>query len=383
MIKRLTIMLIFLSVLVFSGKAKGGVFTVNNPTEFQNALDSAESNGENDVIYVAPGKYELSSILTYSTSDGDGSLTIQAQDPDNPPVLDAGGTYPRGILFIGNDNDSDGGDENNDITIKGLIFVNGNYSGRGGGLCVNTGEANITIKDCIFIGNRANCGGGGMYAYSTSGTINIINCIFSGNRSRPGGGMWGHSDSGTISITNCTFWNNSAGLRDGDGGGIYICLINDRATANIYNNIIYNNTATKGGYDGDDLYVDSDLNGNGIGSFVNLCCNDMGENSDFESGHSEDLYITLTDHYSHDGNIKDDPQLVEPQCGNYHLKPNSPCIDAGICGIKLPWFYLRIAPDTDYEGDRRCPGEVTTGCCDIGADEFIKPMPWLHLLLGD
>ena len=187
MIKRLTIMLIFLSVLVFSGKAKGEVFTVNNPTEFQNALDSAESNGENDVIYVAPGRYELSSILTYSTSDGDGSLTIQAQDPDNPPVLDGGGTYPRGILSIDNDNDSDGGDENNDITIKGLIFVNGNYSGRGGGLCVNTGEANINIKDCIFIGNRANCGGGGMYAYSTSGTINIINCIFSGNRSRPGG----------------------------------------------------------------------------------------------------------------------------------------------------------------------------------------------------
>ena len=162
-------MLIFLSVLVFSGKAKGGVFTVNNPTEFQNVLTTAESNLQDDVIYVAPGRYELSSILAYSTSDGDGSLTIQAQDSNNPPVLDGRGSV--GIMFIDTDLNCNGGDVDNHITIKRLIFVNANYSGRGGGLCVNTGEANINIKDCIFIGNRANCGGGGMYAYSTSGTI--------------------------------------------------------------------------------------------------------------------------------------------------------------------------------------------------------------------
>ena len=181
MIKRLTIMLIFLSVLVFSGMVEGGVFTVNNPTEFQNVLTTAQSNLQDDVIYAAPGRYELPSILIYSTSDGDGFLTIQAQDPDDPPVLDGGGSV--GIMFIDNDDNQNGGDAHNDIIIKGLIFVNGNHTYlSGGGFEVHTGEANIIIKDCIFVGNSAGRHGGGMSAKTDSGIIDIINCIFSENK---------------------------------------------------------------------------------------------------------------------------------------------------------------------------------------------------------
>jgi len=138
---------------------------------------------------------------------------------------------------------------------------------------------------------------------------------------------------------------------------------------------LFDNTANAGGNDGDDLYVNSDGNGNHIGSTVNLYNNDFSGNADFDTGQSEDLYITLTDNYHHAGNIQQDPQFVDLENGDFHLKPSSPCIDKGTADA--PGL-----PETDFEGDPRIVGPAP----DMGADEFIKaikPMPWLHLLLGE
>lgn len=79
------------------------------------------------------------------------------------------------------------------------------------------------------------------------------------------------------------------------------------------------------------------------------------------------------------------PMFVDPDANNYHLGAGSPAINSGICG---EWInqsvYARIAPYLDYDGDPRCPGVVTTGCCDIGADEYVpstNAMTWIPLLL--
>ncbi|RLA82277.1 MAG: hypothetical protein DRG31_07575, partial [Deltaproteobacteria bacterium] len=185
----------------------------------------------------------------------------------------------------------------------------------------------------------------------------MVNNTFSGNSANWGGGVRARSYSGTITITNNIFSGNSAH----SGGGVFALLNYDSATLNIYNNILFDNTA----YVGDDLYAYSDANGNHIGSTVNLYNNDFSGNADFDTGQSEDLYITLTDNYHHADNIQKDPQFVDPENGDFHLKPSSPCIDNGTADA--PGL-----PDTDFEGDPRIVGAAP----DIGADEYTEhPIP--------
>jgi len=71
---------------------------VSNPKEFQDALYEAALNEEDDTIYVAPGIYKITKTLTYIPNHSEGSLTIVAQDLNNPPVLDGQNTVR--ILLI-------------------------------------------------------------------------------------------------------------------------------------------------------------------------------------------------------------------------------------------------------------------------------------------
>ena len=58
---------------------------------------------------------------------------------------------------------------------------------------------------------------------------------------------------------------------------------------------------------------------------------------------------------SDSSNLNVDPEFVDPDAGDYHLRPDSPLLGAGICG-RIPEG--RIAPYKDFEGDRRAPGEL-------------------------
>ena len=76
------------------------------------------------------------------------------------------------------------------------------------------------------------------------------------------------------------------------------------------------------------------------------------------------------------GIITDDPQFVDPENGDYHLKPTSPCIDAGgeVQGVS-----------EDFEGDLR-PFDFSGAAggdgsnFDIGVDEVSPPLK--HFILG-
>ena len=394
--------LVFLVALLATNIVFGETFNVTNPEEFQSALTIAESNGEDDVINVAAGIYNITSTLTYSTNNGDSghTLTIQGAGADKT-VLDGGGSVQ--ILYIDTDADHNGGDAGGDVTIKGMTFENGNgdYGGGvyvhgssitikestfsensaywGGGVDADSWSGTVTITNNTFSGNSANCCGGGVCAFSDSGTVTITNNTFSGNSG--GGGVCAYSWSGTVTITNNTFSGNSAndcgGGVDADswsgtvtitnntfsgnsanyGGGVYTWLIYDSAILNVYNNILFDNIA----YVGDDLYVNSDGDENNIGSIVNLYNNDFSGNADFGTGQSEDLYITVLNNltYHHADNIQDDPLFLDPIAGDYHLTAASPCIDAGTADAPE-------LPAADFEGDPRIVGSAP----DIGADEY-------------
>jgi hypothetical protein len=68
-------------------------------------------------------------------------------------------------------------------------------------------------------------------------------------------------------------------------------------------------------------------------------------------------YSDVQEGFAGSGNISADPQFVDRSSGDYHLRGNSPAIDAGTS---------EGAPATDFEGDPRPVGAV-----DMGADEFI------------
>ncbi len=221
--------------------AQGAVFNVSTPAEFQTALTTAQSNGENDTINVASGTYNLSTALSYSVADGDGTLTIQASDPNSPPVLDGGGTVQ--IMEIVNDSNFNGsGDAGDDIVIDGLIFQNGNSATSVGGLFLRTGEADIEVVNCVFRQNQGTAGGGARL-YATSGSVTATDNTFEQNSATDGAGLSIYAPAGYTTVSNNTFEQNSATVR---GSGLYMeTYTGDTVISN--NSFTQNSSNTYGG----------------------------------------------------------------------------------------------------------------------------------------
>ncbi len=76
------------------------------------------------------------------------------------------------------------------------------------------------------------------------------------------------------------------------------------------------------------------------------------------SGEATVTYSNIIGGYPGEGNIKADPLFVDPDNGDFHLKTNSPCKDAGTdAGVYV-----------DIDGDTRPQGAGF----DIGADEIVE-----------
>ncbi len=108
----------------------------------------------------------------------------------------------------------------------------------------------------------------------------------------------------------------------GAGYGIYIGEFNDEVMPIIKNSILWNN-------------LPEEINGE----------------------RTQVTYSCVMNGWEGEGNISADPMFVNPIAGNYHLSPNSPCIDTG---TNLD------APLDDFDGDTR---PLFNGY-DIGADEL-------------
>jgi predicted outer membrane repeat protein len=387
--KRVNMKKAFLSVLIalvsaFASSGWAVDFDVNTVAGLRTALTTAESNGENDTINIAAGTYNTSgSTFSYDPVPGENySLTLVGAGAGST-VLDGGNSDQ--VMNIGTTGLAD--DSNGHITVRGITFQNGDTPGGafedGGGLCIETNQANITAEDCEFSGNTADVYGGAVYGRSfAAGTVTFTNNIFDGNTANVyGGGVYGRSSTGNMTFTNNTFNGNTAQnagggaesrsqgtitftnntsrgntVNSGGGGGLHISLDGNSATGNIYNNIAWNNTASG---DGDDIYVDDDYDGDLGGASVNLYNNDYGPDPD-----PNDFAISVGDNLSRGNNIHTDPLLVDPAGGDLHLQAVSPCIDAGTATAPS-------LPATDFDGEPR----PSASGPDMGADEVQSGLP--------
>lgn len=119
---------------------------------------------------------------------------------------------------------------------------------------------------------------------------------------------------------------------------ISLLLISDKAmlaqstTASIYNNTIVANTSSVGGA----VHIDSDVPTivNNIIAFNTIGLYDCAttpvlRNNCVYGNSSGDYYPTSISPGTGNGNISSDPNLFDRANGNYHIKPTSPCINAG------------------------------------------------------
>ena len=130
-------------------------------------------------------------------------------------------------------------------------------------------------------------------------------------------------------------------------------LTDDSDRADVYNNIIYNNS---GYYEANDLYILNDQDENGVASPVSLLNNDFDQSS-------TGTYIEIPFTIDPSNLNNQDPLFVGSSTDDYHLAKGSPCIDTGTS---------TSAPVTDIAGTSRPQGQGY----DIGAYEYVGiPVP--------
>ncbi len=244
-----TYILLFACVLVIGTafSVQAAVFNVSTTDDFQTALNTAATNGQDDTINVTAGTYTENPPttpfpLTYAPGLTENkSLTIQGAGADTT-ILDGGGTSQ--ILNI--NTTALPNDSNADITIRCIAFQNGYTTGDAGGLLVLTNKADITIEDLVFSGNSATIGVGAAYIISiVGGAVTLRNNTFSGNSATGSmGGAYIGSSLGSLTLTGNTFSDNSA---DSIGGAYIMSSV---GTLTLTDNTFSGNSADAGDYGG-------------------------------------------------------------------------------------------------------------------------------------
>jgi alkaline phosphatase len=270
-------------------------------TAFATISHAISEANDNDVIGVAEGTYYEN--INFGGKD----ITILSTDPLNWSVVEAtvidANDSGRVVTF----NNS----ETSTSVLDGFTIADGNVSGYGGG--IYTYYSSPTIHNCIIRSNYATSRGGGMY--NDYGSPTLSRCIFRDNESFDGAGLYHYH--GNMKLINCMLVQNDAGYNGG--------AITNSDNMTITNCTFSGNTATSYGgaiYNSDYLVLKNSIL---WGDTLN------GQPDEIESyyGTVYASYCDIQGGWSGTGNINSDPLFADPNNYDYHLDPNSPCIDVG------------------------------------------------------
>jgi hypothetical protein len=274
--------------------------------------------------------------------------------PFGAPTNGGGGVVSSTLTnctLLSNSTGSAGGGANSS-TLVGCVISNNSGTDSGG-------AENCTLINCTLAGNVATLRGGGAQLGSLS------NCTLIQNKASIGGGAF------LSALINCTLFSNTA---SGSGGGAAIgSLVNCLLVSNLAL------TGSGGGAYSFGAYECSMTNctivGNTAGNIGGGTCactlvnsiiffnNDATNDSSTNYTSSDTLNFSCAAPLpaSGAGNISSLPDFVNMASGDFHLQPNSPCINSGNNA------YVTVS--TDLDGNPRIQG----GTVDIGAYEYQNP----------
>lgn len=368
-------------------------------TAYASISDALTSNVSGDEIWVAQGTYEERIILVpdavvYGGFSGTESSSEERDPQRYTTVIDggsAGSVVTAGLCVSPS------------TVIDGFVLRNGKAEKGGGIYCAN---ASPTISHNVITNCTATSQGGGIYCYKALPSIrhNIITeCISKFN----GAGVYLDSCPG-----GAIFGNKLTRNKANQGGAIYCSSTAGTTTTAISNNSISENTAGSGSAiylacDGIIKISNNTICNNGWSSAIDmpsssaLLCNNtlVGNGTAIQGYSSQPLvnnliaynqigvylgaynwvvrnncvfgnvsnYTQYADRTGTNGNISVDPKLASSAYGNFHIQPDSPCINAGDDSVLL-------GGDLDIDGQPRVQGAHV----DIGADESDLTL-WNHV----
>lgn len=331
---------VFAAVLFLTNLAEAEVFCVQTADDFQDALDEAESNNQDDTILLVRGTYTAPSspdgFFFYLSSEPYG-LTIEGDwefsfgdcarlwSPSPIHTTIDGEDSHRGLLLQVR------ADEPVEVTVKYLTFKDGKHSDIGhiaGGLTVYAGlrPVAVTVEANRFFGNSTEGYGGGLNVY-THGRLQVINNLFAFNQSTDSFGFGAAVLSGSapgLLDAGIEIYNNTVALNfhdDTGDSGMYIG--GDAPVCFIDNNIFWLNGGT-------DIHVNN--------SSCTLLTNDI-----------EDLAGTPT---WNQGAMSVYPDWVDPVTYGFQLLSTSPLVNQGLVRISnysMPTYDLDGLPRFSWD----------------------------------
>jgi len=395
--KALCFITALIAVLIFTWPIAAANRTV--PTQYTTIQAAIDDCNHGDVVIVEPNTY---------TGDGNRdidfnglAITVRSTDPNDPnivaiTIIDCNASDAnrhRGFHFHSG--------EDNSSVLDGFTIING-FAESGGAIYAQN-NSKPTITNCTITNNTATKTGGGLYGCNGP----ISNCTISANLSQDTGGAMMFCSG---SISNCNITSNSALW----GGGLVHCygsITNCTITANsaqnysggmlycdgvIANCIISGNSA--GSYGGglagcNGAITNCTIVGNaaGDGGALSACDGSISNciiwdnrsgnspNAPLDDDSTVPLYSCVQNGSNDKNCISSDPCFVSPGQwdangtpgdfnddswvdGDYHLLPESPCINRG------NYTYCMYLPYTDRDGNCRLgDSQIDMGCYEANS----------------
>jgi hypothetical protein len=343
-----SIIVIFVFYSIIPAVALGTI--INIPEDYTTIQQGIDASTDGDTVLVAPGVYIGNIVITNKNV-----LLTSAEGPEDTQIKGLIDILEEGVdttcvirgFTITPDPDDPFHDVRPTIDIEyGSPVIEQNIIIEGGGQFAGAGGlgilySNAIIRNNIVRNNRAYCGAG----IAAGGRIPVIEKnIIADNiaydvHGATGGGMY--LASGIIRY-NLIINNEALAPFQSVGGGIHASspVYTKR---HIYNNTIVGNSARTGGGGSDgggialNIYHEPEdvLYKNNIIAFNPYGGGVYASSPYFDSTNWDYNLVFGNEDYDYEGiipgehDIQEDPLFVDRFSGDYHLLPNSPCIDAG------------------------------------------------------
>ena len=338
------------------------------PADYPTIQGAVEAAYDDDIVMVAPGNYmenisigknvevRSSGGMDSTTIDGTGLGTVVAFE-NAPSARLEGFTIVNGTgSGFGHFAPVGGGIycvESSPVISRCRVV--GNAAAWGGGLCVDHGSS-PTVVDSIIMGNMAD-DGGGVFCYEGTWPTLVTTIIVENNASWFGGGACAIEDSNPT-FSGCLFYDNIA---DFGGGGIYAA---QGCNLRVASSTLADNYSAEGG----NILTEP----GSVATIVNsLIWGDADDMVLLGEATVEYSNVTNPELLGFVGNIAAEPVFFDAENGDYHLLPNSPCIDKGLNDV--PGL-----PEKDLDGDPRVMQVHNQPITDMGADEHDPEMIFIR-----